>query len=397
IREHIEKGRKVIVHLYSDGINALLRDIVAGTVPCPLGHKPHKFNLTLQDVVTGRTHEFRQSVRALGVLDQDIYETGWSDIEPLKDYEAFQNMLKNLIIGYEMKYPGASHKCISGEYDRDSVGRNPTHRACWDVATRLLNEYPQGWPDSRQLWDFRFYRTYTYYNTAPKRSAQFILALPQHLPFKQKALDQYKRWDPKRGELAWGYHSVKALIDAAYSDPHVYMDMLDNDPTNPRNWFAPPSSSWSPTQALDTRLSHEKQEGASMFPDVWKSSKEKDWNLALIQAQVEAQVHHLEQQKQLQHQQHHHHPHPNGKKNKNKNKSEYDDEEFDDESDRSFIQDEEEDMDEDIPDITPATEWDAKETDMRQQILTAFEKAALGPEAGSYCNRTAILNPSREY
>ncbi|KAF9925612.1 hypothetical protein FBU30_004632 [Linnemannia zychae] len=237
IREHIEAGRKVIVHLYSDGVNALLRDIVAGTSPCTLQHPSHKLDLTLQDVVTGRTHEFRQSLRTLGVQDENIFETGWSDIEPFKDYAAFQAKLRDLILGYERKYPGASHKCISGEYDRDSVGRNPTHRACWDVAAQLLQEFPQGWPASHQLWDFRFYRTYTYYSPPTSRSAQFIRPLPQFLSYKQRALDQYKRWDPTKGELAWGYHSVKALIDAAYNDPHVYLDMLDNDPTNPINFY----------------------------------------------------------------------------------------------------------------------------------------------------------------
>lgn len=104
IREHIEAGRKVIVHLYSDGINSMLRDIIAGTVaPCPLQHPPHIFNVTLQDVVTGRTHEFRQSLRQLGVRDENVFETGWSDIEPVKDYPTFQKKLKDLIIGYEKK------------------------------------------------------------------------------------------------------------------------------------------------------------------------------------------------------------------------------------------------------------------------------------------------------
>lgn len=81
----------------------MLRDIVAGAVPCPLQHPPHRFNLTLSDVVTGRTHEFRQSLRALGVQDGDIYETGWSDIEPLKNYPAFKLKLRELIVGYERK------------------------------------------------------------------------------------------------------------------------------------------------------------------------------------------------------------------------------------------------------------------------------------------------------
>ncbi|KAF9278588.1 hypothetical protein BGZ68_008487 [Mortierella alpina] len=269
-----------LVHLYSDGINAMLRDIVAGAVPCPLQHPPHRFNLTLSDVVTGRTHEFRQSLRALGVQDRDIYETGWSDIEPLKNYPAFKLKLRELIVGYERKYPGASHKCISGEYDRDSVGRNPTHRACWDVATDLLNEFPRGYPVSKQLWDFRFYRTYTYYNPPTRRSAQYIRALPRYLGYKQHALDQYKRWDPSKGELAWGYHSVKSLIDAAYNDEHVYMDMLDNDPTNPENW-----SSGGRNKA-ELEVIHNTEGEATMFPDTL-DNLQKDTNIMLFRAEGE--------------------------------------------------------------------------------------------------------------
>ncbi|KAF9574017.1 hypothetical protein EC968_007569 [Mortierella alpina] len=252
----------------------MLRDIVAGAVPCPLRHPPHRFNLTLSDVVTGRTHEFRQSLRALGVQNQDIYETGWSDIEPLKDYTAFKLKLRDLIVGYEQKYPGASHKCISGEYDRDSVGRNPTHRACWDVATDLLNEFPRGYPLSNQLWDFRFYRTYTYYNPPTRRSAQYIRALPHYLRYKQHALDQYKRWDPSKGELAWGYHSVKPLIDAAYNDEHVYMDMLDNDPTNPENWNS------AGRNKAELEIIHTEGE-MTMFPDPLDNLK-KDTNIMLF-------------------------------------------------------------------------------------------------------------------
>ncbi|KAF9586740.1 hypothetical protein BGW38_002762 [Lunasporangiospora selenospora] len=269
IREHIEAGRRVIVHLYSDGINTQLRDIVSGTAPCPLQHPPHQFNLTLQDVVTGRTHEFRQSLHALGVQDEDILETGWSDIEPVKDYITFKAKVKSLILGYETKYPGASHKCISGEYDRDSFGRNPTHRACWDVATELLDQYPFGWPSSGQVWDFRFYRTYTYYRPEEARTAQFIRALPQYLPYKQRSLDQYKRWDPSNGELAWGYHSVKFLIDAAYYDPYVYVDMLANDPTNPENLAG----------VVNLRRIQSGQ-GRTMFPNAWKKKTQtlKDMN-----------------------------------------------------------------------------------------------------------------------
>jgi len=250
------------------------------------------------------------------------------------------------------------------------VGRNPTHRACWDVATRLLNEYPKGWPDSRQLWDFRFYRTYTYYHPASHRSAQFIRALPQHLGFKQKALDQYKRWEPTRGELAWGYHSVKALIDAAYNDPHVYMDMLDNDPTNPSNWYAP-------------RIGG--THGTSMFPDVWKSNQEKDWNQALIQAQVDARV--LPQESKDDEEDFgHDHDHEEEEEEQDGNFGE-----FAQEKDELFGQDSEIQGQEPPPFVT---KWDKKEKAMKKEILRAFEKAARGPEGGSYNSDTSISKHS---
>ncbi|KAF9155789.1 hypothetical protein BG015_008600 [Linnemannia schmuckeri] len=377
IREHIEAGRRVIVHLYSDGINALLRDIVAGAAPCPLQHSPHKMELTLQDVVTGRTHEFRQSLRSLGVQDEDIFETGWSDIEPLKNYEEFQKKLRDLILGYERKYPGASHKCISGEYDRDSVGRNPTHRACWDVASQLLQEFPQGWPASRQLWDFRFYRTYTYYNPPSQRSAQFVRALPQFLPYKQRALDQYKRWEPSKGELAWGYHSVKALIDAAYNDPHVYLDMLDNDPTNPENWKKDNGRKGEMKGEERVKIvsmeAVEDEKDQGMFPAVWRFSREKSTNKVLLEKEQ-----HWQSQDQKMN--------------------------IDDELMGLHRKAPSAHNDVKISSITTVphldadkeseTKWDEKEADMRVQVLKAFDDAAQSPEGKEYRNSIRVTTES---
>ncbi|KAK3837363.1 MAG: hypothetical protein J3R72DRAFT_197936 [Linnemannia gamsii] len=392
IREHIEAGRRVIVHLYSDGINALLRDIVSGAAPCTLQHPPHKMDLTLQDVVTGRTHEFRQSLRTLGVKDEDIFETGWSDIEPLKDYAVFQGKLRDLILGYERKYPGASHKCISGEYDRDSVGRNPTHRACWDVATQLLQEFPQGWPASRQLWDFRFYRTYTYYNPPPRRSAQFIRALPQFLPFKQRALEQYKRWDPSHGELAWGYHSVKALIDAAYNDPHVYLDMLDNDPTNPENLRRKSKGGGgggggggkdSKGMGLKAHGGVKMEVGGvnedgeeseqGMFPAAWKSNREKNTNKMLLEKQEENETNVLDDGLTSLHRK------VPGGTNSN----------YNDATVPAVVNKDGQSMKEDEE---GEARWDEKETDMRLQVLKAFDDATRRLEGKEYRDSSSSID-----
>ncbi|KAF9130047.1 hypothetical protein BGW39_003535 [Mortierella sp. 14UC] len=330
-REHIEAGRRVIVHLYSDWINALLCDIVSGAAPCILQHPPHKLDLTLKDVVTGRTREFRQSFRALGVKDEDIFETGWSDMEPLKDYEVFQDKLKELILGYERKYPRASHN--------------------------------------------RFYRTYTHYNPPHHRSAQFVRALPQFLPYKQSALDQYKRWDPSKGDLAWGYHSVKALIDAAYYDPHVYLDMLDNDPTNPENIRRVKTKvkggAKMEIESLGEGEEDERKQG--MFPAIWKSNREKNTNKMLLEEQGKEQEQEQEAQDLDDGLMGLHRKIPAGTHPAYSN------------SDNQKSEEEEEEEEEE------ETRWDEKEADMRLQVLKAFGNPAQRPEGKEYRESSSTL------
>jgi len=107
-------------------------------------------------------------------------------------------------------------------------------------------------------------------------------------------LDQYKRWDPSKGELAWGYHSVKTLIDAAYNDPHVYLDMLDNDPTNPDNAFKDGLLLSAAVEGISRKeeedvvrmnRTKERPKGreplSGMFPSAWKSSRNKNTNMLL--------------------------------------------------------------------------------------------------------------------
>ncbi|KAF9102818.1 hypothetical protein BGX29_004159 [Mortierella sp. GBA35] len=361
IREHIEAGRRVFVHLYSDGINALLRDIVAGAVPCTLQRPPHKLDLTLQDLVTGRTHEFRQSLKALGVMDEDIFETGWSDIEPLKDYGAFQQKLKDLILGYERK--NTIGTLLDGIRLTEHAGMSPLNSS----------KSPQGWPASRQLWDFRFHRTYTYYNPPDHRSAQYIRALPQYLPYKQKALDQYKRWDPSKGELAWGYHSVKVLIDAAYSDPHVYLDTLDNDPTNPDNVLKKGSS------ASGGEVKEKEEDGLArgIFSGVWKSSRGNNTNKMLLEEQGNGQEQDDDGLMGL------HRKVPVRVGNLAAVNVDIDVEGIGSMSDAANTD----------TGSMAETRWDEKETGMKLQVLEAFDNATQRPEGKEYHESILAMGP----
>ncbi|KAG0213977.1 hypothetical protein BGX33_002580 [Mortierella sp. NVP41] len=336
IREHIEAGRRVFVHLYSDGINALLRDIVAEAVPCTLQHPPHKLDLILQDVVTGRTHEFRQSLKALGVMDEDIFETGWSDIEPLKDYGAFhirahrtsvlvENTIGTLLDGIRLTEP---------------AGMSPLNSS-------------KSFPKAGQ--------------------PPYIRALPQYLPYKQKALDQHKRWDPSKGELAWGYHSVKCLIDAAYSDPHVYLDMLDNDPTNPDNVLKKGSSA----SGGEVKEKEEDGQARGMFSGVWKSSRGKNTKKMLLEEQGNGQEQDDDGLMGL------HRKVPVRVGNLAAVNVDIDVEGIGSMSDAANTD----------TGSMAETRWDEKETGMKLQVLEAFDNATQRPEGKEYHESILAMGP----
>lgn len=184
------------------------------------------------------------------------------------------------------------------------------------------------------------------------------------------ALDQYKRWDPSKGELAWGYHSVKALIDAAYYDPHLYMDMLDNDPTNPVNLKEDRRKGrkgrvkgTGKMEDVDNEVDVEEEE-CGMFPAVWRSDQKKNTNKMLLEEQEEQMSQAQEQGLDL---------------------------DLDDELmglHRKMPNTSTDDNSHSAPAVlyldTDETKWDEKEVDMTLEVLKAYYIAAQRPEGKEY-------------
>lgn len=143
IREHVEAGREVILVLLTRGENGGLLDIMNGTADCPLGQDcpgggAHRFGLGQDDIVRGRTAEFRAAARRLGVdrvVVRDRPDSAWGD------YPGFVQEVRATIQEFEARCPGASHKLVNGY--RDVVhGGNPdepnlTHKACREAAEGL--------------------------------------------------------------------------------------------------------------------------------------------------------------------------------------------------------------------------------------------------------------------
>jgi len=221
IREHEEAGRRVILVLLTRGENGGLLDIMNGTADCPLGQDcpgggSHRFGLVQDDIVRARTAEFRAAAQRLGVdqvVVSDRPDSAWTD------YAGFVREVRDTILEFEARYPGASHKLVNGY--RDVIHGFPpdepnlTHKACREAAEGL------------EGLDFRFYWVYGYTYPREQRTADYVLNLTERqFARKAQALNEYRRWDPSRGRYALGYHSVgKLMIDPALADPREFIDL----------------------------------------------------------------------------------------------------------------------------------------------------------------------------
>ena len=221
IREQKDAGRKVYLVLLTNGINSALLDIMNGRATCDWHQTDHHFGLSMEQMISARTDEFRASAKVLGVDEvfsdpKDLLD----DREPYQatKYRGFVAKVADVMRRFEAKFPGASHNLVSGCLDPLCNGNpNETHLACWDAVLSLRG----------QISDFRFYRVYAYLWPEERRGAAVTVDLkPEWVTAKWEALDQYKLFAPDSGRYALGYHSFKDLIDNALHDAHEYYDVL---------------------------------------------------------------------------------------------------------------------------------------------------------------------------
>jgi LmbE family N-acetylglucosaminyl deacetylase len=221
IREQKDAGRTVYLVLLTNGVNSGLLDIMNGSARCDWHETGHHFGLSMEQMISARTNEFRASAKVLGVDEifaepRDLLD----DTEPYQPtaYRGFVAKVADVIRRFEAKFPGASHNLVSGCLDPLRNGNpNETHLACWDAALSLRG----------QISDFRFYRVYAYLWPEKQRCAAVTVDLkPEWVTAKREALGQYELFAPESGRYALGYHSFKDLIDKALRDNHEYYDVL---------------------------------------------------------------------------------------------------------------------------------------------------------------------------
>jgi hypothetical protein len=220
IQEQKQAGRPVFLVLLTNGADDDLLKIYNGQTFCEWHQTYHKMSLTMEQLMWARKVEFIASSQRLGADKIFILENGQGlDVmESFTHYDRFVNQIVTILKSFEEKFPGSSHKLISGSLDLLPDGStNSAHRACWDAAQIVRNS----------ISDFTFYRIYAYYQLIQARNSQFQLNLkPEWQTTKQAAIDEYKLFLPEAGRLAAGYHCIPQLLDGAYNDPKEYFDLL---------------------------------------------------------------------------------------------------------------------------------------------------------------------------
>ncbi|MBK3625642.1 PIG-L deacetylase family protein [Streptomyces asoensis] len=228
ILEHKAAGRPVYLVLVSNGRNPDLA-VRMNADPCPLTQwsSPHpcaaggRHGLSwptdgTTEVVAARTAEFMASAKALGVdkvINFKVVDDGFSSTSA---YNKLVDRIDAKVRALAAQYPGASHKFTAGWLEHTE-----THKACSDVAYRLMND--------GTISDVRFNHVYAYERPRQDRAdgAAYVLDIPAaHMKTKRKAMYAYNTWDPSRNLYALGYHSVPELLEAAHADPREFVHTL---------------------------------------------------------------------------------------------------------------------------------------------------------------------------
>lgn len=211
-------GRRVVMVLLTDSLpSERAQRLFSGQLRCPVHHERHDLPV---DLAAARALEFRAVCREL-----EADEVGVMGIPETIAYEELVARIRAVVGMYSAAYPLAEHHFVAGARDVASNGvTHPTHRACCEVGQYHA---PAG-------CTIVFHRAYVYGHPMEKRTADLVRILEHPVMLKKRAaLEAYKAWRPDQGLVAFGYHSVPELFDAAAQDPHEYEDHQEALPECP--------------------------------------------------------------------------------------------------------------------------------------------------------------------
>jgi LmbE family N-acetylglucosaminyl deacetylase len=208
-------GCHVVLVLVTDTLasprgTALFRD----ELRCPWHGGKH--DLQEVELRGARLMEFFDASIRLGV--DEVSSLGIPEHFAEQDFSRFVDALGFTLQRYATQYPDAIHHVVAGDRDvhAETGQGNAAHRGLAAAATRIAELRSR----------LHFHRVYTYSHPIGARGADQVITLTaDEMSRKIRALRAYALWEPVLGRIAFGYHSVPELIDAAASDPREFVDL----------------------------------------------------------------------------------------------------------------------------------------------------------------------------
>lgn len=169
------------------------------------------------DLGLARLLEFYEAAAVLGV--DEIASLGIPEDFAHHHHTRFVDAVGFAMQRYATMYPDATHHVAAGvaDWHNESGIGNLAHSGC-EAAAREI-------PAVRRR--LQLHRIYAYSHPREHRTGDLVACLAEPvMARKRAALDAYRRWDPAAGRVAFGYHSVPELIDAAAADPREFVDLV---------------------------------------------------------------------------------------------------------------------------------------------------------------------------
>ncbi len=204
----ISMGNDVHVVLCTEGSKSVVRQQMVDCKECNRHPGTHKFHLTEKEFIEARDKEFRESCRALGIVDGNVHIPK----DRFVDGKLTVCNSKELILQY-LNTMGKDCVICTLDPNHENNRQHRDHKALGYAAVELFNE--------GVISELRLFAE-SYYSDCFRHEMDVVQAeaLPVietasvsvHEKLK-KAARAYSRWEPEKGRYAVGYHSIGDAFD----------------------------------------------------------------------------------------------------------------------------------------------------------------------------------------
>lgn len=215
IRNELSRGRQVHLILLTRGEDSGARKTLNGDYYCYIHGKYHNpqtegykaGSLTPDEFADARTDEYYRASKALGVPNSNIHT------EYIPNGQFYSSRVIPIVQKYLALFPNADVRTFSW-FDEHS-------------AHALLGETIQGMQADGllQRYQAKFFisiNTDRFYKVPkPMPTIMNVIEKQSDIQFLRSAIGEYRRWDPRNGHYAVGYHSVQSQFDSLWNDPYV--------------------------------------------------------------------------------------------------------------------------------------------------------------------------------